>query len=419
MSLIVQVVNQGVESNCNPSSPHFSGIKTSVSRQQRLSRITSISQLSPSVVISSPQATSSPFVGVTGEGASPQSMSQFSKVKGIASPKSQFESPPWGHSPSRSHKNNTQPHTPQSTTQSGLDQTPGSRTASSHSSGRSRLASPSNTFGIRTPPGSVFTFCSAHDTAYFTCGETPPPLPPLDHPAFRVSSRTASTSQGTHQLFPIKSSSRISHSLRMAPRHAHSLPSFPKTRPKTHSDTTVHGGIKEKHRTRAISRQRSHSNTRTQLVIANQELITPPTKGITRGHKKSQSKASISSSRRSSAEYSTKKASSIGNEGEYGGSWEVQVAKEIVRISVGGDHDFVDQQAGPVSQKQSSVLGKRQARGNNVGGFIFSACHNQSFLTSLSPFFAVCINSRGPKWLKGWAHHFYCKVCLYTISFTE
>jgi hypothetical protein len=84
------------------------------------------------------------------------------------------------------------------------------------------VASSPHTFGIPTPPSSGFTFGPRHRRIQ-TSSETPPPLPPLDHPAFqssgnvsramRVFSAPSLLLEGDEQVLK-------------QPRHAWSLPTM-------------------------------------------------------------------------------------------------------------------------------------------------------------------------------------------------
>ena len=201
------------------------------------------------------------------------------------------------------------------------DRSPQSRLNSPYKLGNP-TSSP-HTFGIPTPPSSGFAF-SPHRHRIHAPRKTPPPLPPLDHPAFQSSSVSSNfnDSQVTH-VFAVpgllleKDDQQPKH-----PRHASSLPSM--------SRRTLSS---------AKSTNRNRKRARTQSRGKAQEIFpsTPPLQSTPRRrfqHSRSQSKDSISSSRRASAEFSAAQAGSVGNGNGTAESWEAQVSREMVRISL-------------------------------------------------------------------------------------
>jgi hypothetical protein len=107
--------------------------------------------------------------------------------------------------------------------------------------------------------------------------------------------------------------------------------------------------------------------------LEGQSKVTESTK---KGHTRSQSKGSLKSnlSRRSSAEFSAKQLSLLGVSGKSSESWEVQVSKELLRLSLaqdvvngGGKKRVVN--LGSIADGPHSILGHVSARGNNVGSF--------------------------------------------------
>jgi hypothetical protein len=78
-------------------------------------------------------------------------------------------------------------------------------------------------------------------------------------------------------------------------------------------------------------------------------------------HSMTQSKSSITSSRRSSAEYSEKQASSIGHENAGGGGWEVQVSKAMINLALGS--------GGQVSQGTETKLRRTQGQNPSSSSF--------------------------------------------------
>ena len=194
------------------------------------------------------------------------------------------------------------------------------------------LPSP-HTFGIPTPPKEPIAE-SAADNSYFGFRETPPPLPPLDHPAFRQASRNHISS--TSNRFPIQTN-RDDVQDRFT-RHSHSLPSLAHS---GSSDTQC--DIKS-----AKKRHRSFREEWSSINKTNKKQ-----------HNRNDSVASSIGTRRYSAEYSAKKASSVGHEDKQDECWEVQVSKEMVRLALDA----------------TSPFGK--ACGKNVG---FPICHQSSFI---------------------------------------
>ena len=196
------------------------------------------------------------------------------------------------------------------------------------------LPSP-HTFGISTSPKEPIAE-SADDNSYFGFRETPPPLPPLDHPAFRQASRNHISSASNHFLIQ---TNRDDVQDKFT-RHSHSLPSLAHS---GSSDTQYDiKRAKKRHRSlREDSELTSINKTKKQ-------------------HNRNDSVASSIGTRRYSAEYSAKKASSVGHEeNKQDECWEVQVSKEIVRLALDG----------------TSPFGK--ACGKNVG---FSICHQSCFI---------------------------------------
>jgi hypothetical protein len=214
---------------------------------------------------------------------------------------------------------------------------------------------------------------SVDDHSYFGFRETPPPLPPLDHPAFRQASKGHISS--TSNLFPIKTIHGDVQDKFL--RHSHSLPSL------AHSDTQFDmKGVKKRHR-RASSRSNRFRELRSIKTTK---------------HNRNDSVASSIGTRRSSAEYSAKKASSVGQEGKRDECWEVQVSKEMVRLALG--------EGLPQVYASTSSFGK--ACDKNVG---FSICHQSCFIPSSFLFFFFSIFSSwrlGRYW--GLVHLSFCQA---------
>jgi hypothetical protein len=220
------------------------------------------------------------------------------------------------------------------------------------------LPSP-HTFGIPTSPKEPIAE-SADDNSYFGFRETPPPLPALDHPAFRQASKNQISSASNR--FPIQTNRDVVQN--KFTRHSHSLPSL------AHSGSS---DIKS-----AKKRRRSF-----------REELTSINKTGKRQHNRNDSDASSIGTRRYSAEYSAKKASSVGHE-DKDECWEIQVSKEMVRLALDA----------------TSPFGK--ACGNNVG---ISICHQSCFIPFIFLVFSSFLSS---SWrlerFWGLVHHFFCKV---------
>ena len=226
------------------------------------------------------------------------------------------------------------------------------------------LPSP-HTFGISTPPKEPIAE-SADDNSYFGFRETPPPLPPLDHPAFRQASKKQISSASNR--FPIQTNRDDVQN--KFTRHSHSLPSL------------AHPGSNDTQCDKKSAKRRRRS-FREELSSINN------LKTDKKQHNRNDSVASSIETRRYSAEYSAKKASSVGHE-DKDECWEVQVSKEMVRLALDA----------------TSPFGK--ACGKNVG---FSICHQSCFIPFI---FLVYFFSFSSSWRLerywGLVHHFFCKA---------
>ena len=180
-------------------------------------------------------------------------------------------------------------------------------------------ASSSNTFGVRTPTRSLSSSGRRVkvEDGFFNHQETPPPLPPLDHPAFTQATQAVSPTI-TFQTSGVRRSTSSGAAAQ------------------THSNPPV---------IRRIVRRSSGSSTlgcTRPRRSASKSSTLPREAGSRNGegkksHSRTQSKNSLASSansgRRSSAEYSARQASLIGSDKSQD-SWEVQVAKELLRLSL-------------------------------------------------------------------------------------
>lgn len=210
------------------------------------------------------------------------------------------------------------------------------------------------TFGIPTPSSlSGVTFGSSQSSRIGNQAG-PPPLPPLDHPAFR----TMSTGQ------PLISQTLKDQIAEATQEHyrSQSLPSLAPS--SSHSSRTRSAGFTKRmqnagKRKSSIPKTGSH-----EISSKNAKPMKESSSSKTR-HSRATSKSSLGSSRRSSAEYSAKKASSTGHGGEYEQCWEVQVSQEMLRLALdGGGQQNV---RAPISLPNRDIKASGKARGDNVG----------------------------------------------------
>ncbi|KAF9483407.1 hypothetical protein BDN70DRAFT_317535 [Pholiota conissans] len=209
----------------------------------------------------------------------------------------------------------------------------------------STLPSP-HIFGPQTPSRSE----SEQDDSYFNFKEIPPPLPPLDHPAFKKGPPSSFKFPLAKYNFPALPDGEGSDSdygaVQSTRQTTHSLPSMKGFR----SKMSVHSSTKSL--SRSNGGLESYSEAKSYI------------------HSRKQSKSSIaSSSRRSSAEYSAKQASSIGEDIHRmrDGCWEVEVSKAMVCLALGKEEQRVETRMGSSKTRQGaspSSFGK--ARGKNV-----------------------------------------------------
>lgn len=210
-----------------------------------------------------------------------------------------------------------------------------------------------------------------HDAGYCASKETPPPLPRLDHPAFRKGPPSSFKFPSSKCDFPdLPGSQDFGAEVHDSPagrQTTRSLPSLQDSRSKK-------GG-------RAFKESRSrYSGSRSRSNVGINDAS--PDKGIRR-HSRQQSKSSITtfaSSRRSSAEYSAKQVSSLaeGIHGMQDGCWEVEVSRAMVNLALGKEQR-VETRPGnfqtrrPSQDAHTSSLGTRKARGKNVCSL--HSCH--------------------------------------------
>ncbi|PPQ66387.1 hypothetical protein CVT24_007216 [Panaeolus cyanescens] len=217
------------------------------------------------------------------------------------------------------------------------------------------VASP-NTFGAPTPARADITVCPGrrdHDS-YFGFREPPPPLPPLDHPALREALQFKAREWSS-------STQSISNSTRNAivgqGRILQPSPSLPSLRNSHGRKMVLNGG-------------RGRSNSASTEKISVREAIEQHIRPGRKKHSRTQSKSSINS-RRSSAEYSARQASST-HGSEHEDCWEVQVSRAVVQLALGEDIQHQETRtlrtsssSLPKDNKQNSPANYGQARGKN------------------------------------------------------
>ena len=181
---------------------------------------------------------------------------------------------------------------------------------------------------------------STRHQSSFKFQQVPPPLPPLDHPAFQIN-EFGVLPRATPSVFNAEKVVRPSNS----------LPSFRKwPRSSTKADPGMHT-IRRKG-TRHRSKSSVADNRGPDLAIRNAFH-----------HFRKSSKTSIDSIRRSSAEYSAKQASSLDHDG-----WEVGVSKAMINLSLGDQR--ISASASTLTAATADAFPDRP-RGENVGALVF------------------------------------------------
>jgi len=248
------------------------------------------------------------------------------------------------------------PSTPRSHSRSFYLTSPQSRSSLFHfdSHGGGLLPSP-HTFGVPTPPHSrTDALQDRRSPSYFGFKDPPPPLPPLDHPAFLAAQKRDKGPNGSSGLGAHK-----------VPRHAHSLSSLKRVQDSDKSNAReMKGTVRERERTRTRSGK---------LEAGDIRAIDERASGFQAGkwqhqHARTASKSSVTSNltRRSSAEFSARQASSVANEGAAEDCWEVQVTKEMIRLALGEGPGMEHNGRQRIEEGAPSLSGK--ARGKNVCG---------------------------------------------------
>ncbi|GLB38598.1 hypothetical protein LshimejAT787_0504630 [Lyophyllum shimeji] len=114
---------------------------------------------------------------------------------------------------------------------------------------------------------------------------------------------------------------------------------------------------------RLEKRSRTQSRSRP-LEYLSEGKITPISQN--KRHKRSQSNASQSSSRRVSAEFSAEQASLVSHGSVFGGSWEAQVSREMVRMSLNARKQ-ARSGSEEIAEPTDRLSKSGQARGDRVG----------------------------------------------------
>lgn len=244
------------------------------------------------------------------------------------------------------------------------------------------VASP-YTFGAPTPPRSDITVCPGrHDhNSYFGFREPPPPLPPLDHPALReaLQFKAKRWSNGAVAIPNPTTSPRQGRTIQPSP----SLPSL------------VNDGRKI---TAKLLGGRGRSNSASTGKISTREAFEQHIRPGRTKHARTQSKSSINS-RRSSAEYSARQASST-HGSEHEDCWEVQVSRAMVKLALGEDGQpqetttsRTNSSSLPTNKKQDAHANYGQARGKNVCSHAIVVCHtvfpDDCYLPFIFLFFSI------------------------------
>ncbi|KAF9005551.1 hypothetical protein BDQ17DRAFT_1353342 [Cyathus striatus] len=235
---------------------------------------------------------------------------------------------------------------------------PASHSRSSQSlSGNNIVPSP-DIFGLRRRSST-----GTRASSYFPKAETPPPLPPLDHPAFRLSSIPFGRKSEVLDNCPTTQQHEEKENVKGL-RVSHSSPDI-STQARTQMGST---GWRNSHPSRRRARTIVDGDVR-------RHSLPPSPANVSRNHsvhsKRSRNGSSLLS-RRSSAELSSKIVSSIGRSGDHEKSWEVQVTKEVLRMSLASTSfssgSTTSERFGP-EDRSSAKYGNMSvdARGHNVG----------------------------------------------------
>lgn len=421
-STSVPETSSGASPGPSPSSSRKQGL---LSRLANLSTGSS-SSVPPSISALPPGGWSTFGRGRKETLPAPRDSAEFANSPRITSGSSSL---PPSRTTSHSHHTGieTQPQTPTSASHSHSYTTPQSQSHSSHNHTRTTPVSP-HTFGNSTPPSSGFTFGSrGHHSPPYIHGQTPPPLPPLNHPAFRLpTSSTFNASRARDVLAALSDEGSLDNAAmqQKVPRLSLSMPSMSQPR---HASLT--GSTRSTTRIKRMStRSQSRLRTRTYSKVKAMEIFPVSTsrssmeihESTSRRHSRTKSSSSSKiSDRRASADFSAIQASALGH--SRGDSWEAQVAERIVRMSL-GEQGWPEDNAHkrPVADRvrdAEDLTGLGQARGNNVGDLVFASHLSVVVLLTLLPFPfpPFCIprydNSRSYQVqarCKALVHHFYC-----------
>lgn len=244
------------------------------------------------------------------------------------------------------------------------------------------LSSP-HTFGNPTPSSSsAFTFGSPNPEV-----DSHPPLPPLDHPAFQLPTWSTFSGRFPGRFIAKGPNFDITEVGHYVPRPSTSLPVM------SRGGSTINARRVKGSRSRSSLRaQKSQISRRKVMEIfpsrpdlqQSEDRVESyeGNKPEWRARARSLSVKSKASSRRTSADFSAKQAMGAGRTAGVGDSWEAQVSREMVRVSLSGGRP------GPVpgleegSRKRAK---SSKARGENIPPHIPSA-PSDSVLRLGSPF---------------------------------
>lgn len=221
---------------------------------------------------------------------------------------------------------NNQPGTPGAYSRPFCSTTPLSHSEIGIKAGEEPLPSP-YTFGMPIPAHSRVKRDTGCESQFFF-QHVPLPLPPLNHPAFVKKASEFGV------LVDIHRENKVA-------RHSHSLPSLAETQS-------------------AVKAIRQRSKSSNEGSTAGHRSKTRPEQPKWAFPSRTSSKSSVLNSRRSSAEYSAKQASSLHSDG----CWEADVSKAIISLSLG---QRTENTMASTSKKADYLTITGNACGDNVG----------------------------------------------------
>jgi hypothetical protein len=248
----------------------------------------------------------------------------------------------------------TEPRTPRSFAYSQYNST--QQSFSSQVFENNSAAPSPGTFGIPTPSSlSGVTFGSSKSSRVGNQAG-PPPLPPLDHPAFH----TMSTGQ------PLISQA-LKDRMADATQGRYRSQSLPSLAPSSSHSSRMQSAGFTKRMQNVGKRESSIPKTSSHEISSKNEKPMKESASSKIWHSRATSKSSLGSSRRSSAEYSAKKASSTGHGGENEQCWEVQVSQEMLRLALDVGGGQLQNVRAPILLPNRDINASGKARSDNVG----------------------------------------------------